>query len=63
MCITYHVGLSHLYIICSNVSIFVDFGYDWQFMLSLSKFMVKKMKSENDRFLTLNNILLAHNFE
>ena len=27
---------------CSNASIFLDFGYDWYFMISLSKFLSKK---------------------
>ena len=35
------VGLWHEHIFCWNVSIFVDLGYYWYFMLSMFKFLLK----------------------
>ena len=33
--------LWHSHIFCSNACIFIDFGYDWHFMLILFKFLQK----------------------
>ena len=38
------LGLQHMHILCSNALIFVDFGYNWYFILCSFKFLHEKKK-------------------